>query len=57
MGKAVRGKTHYYKVTKTMKVRGSTTNSLDVAKRKQKEMGSDHNIYETDSKGYWVRHY
>ena len=56
MGKALRSKVKYYKVAKNMKVRGSNTNSLDVAKRKLKEKGSGYNIYYTDSKGYWVRY-
>jgi len=56
MGKAPRSKVKYYKVAKSMKVRGTNTNSLAVAKKLLKERGSGYNIYYTDSKGYWVRY-
>jgi len=56
MGKAPRSKVKYYKVAKSMKVRGTNTNSLAVAKKLLKERGSGYNIYYTDPSGYWVRY-
>ncbi len=52
-----RSKVTYYKVALSAKVRGTNTNSIDVARRLKTEKGSSYSIYYVDSKGYWAKEY
>jgi len=55
--KVPRSKVTYYKVARSAKVRGTNTNSIDVARRLKAEKGSEYSVYYVDSRGFWAKEY